>query len=80
MIRNLFFLHLNFCCYPTAARLSSVSLADFFARQDFADFLIEALLDFLAVGFVHSVCNILSYLNVTNLPNISDIEYSRADF
>jgi hypothetical protein len=35
---------------PTAARLSSVSLADFFARKDLADFLLEALLDFLAVG------------------------------
>jgi hypothetical protein len=30
----------------TAARLSSVSLADFFARKDLADFLLEALLDF----------------------------------
>ncbi len=31
---------------PTAARLSSVSVADFFARKDLADFLLEALLDF----------------------------------
>jgi hypothetical protein len=45
---------------PTAARLSSVNLADFFARKDLADFLLEALLDFLANGFAHSVCYILS--------------------
>ncbi len=56
----------------TAARLSSVSLADFVARKDLADFLLEALLDFLAVGFAYSVCNILPYLYITNLPiNIS---------
>jgi hypothetical protein len=45
-------------------------LADFLARKDFlADFLLEALLDFLAVGFAFSVCNIFSYPNITNLPN-----------
>ncbi len=33
-----------------------------------ADFLHEVLLDFLAYGFAHSVNNILSYLNITNLP------------
>ncbi len=53
---------------PTAARLSSGSLADFLARKDLADFLLEALLDFLAVGFSYTVCNILSYHNITNLP------------
>ncbi len=47
---------------PTASRLSSVDLADFLARKDLADFLLEALLDFLAYGFAHSVCNIFSYL------------------
>ncbi len=31
---------------PTAARPSCVSLADFFARKDLADFLPDALLDF----------------------------------
>jgi hypothetical protein len=36
-------------------RLSSVKLADYFARKDLADFLLEALLDFLAYGFAHSV-------------------------
>ncbi len=51
----------------TAARLSSLSLADFFARKDLADFLLEALLDFFANGFAHSVCNNLAYLNITNL-------------
>jgi hypothetical protein len=30
------------------ARLSSVRFADFFARKDLGDFLLEALLDFLA--------------------------------
>jgi hypothetical protein len=45
---------------PTAARLSSGSLADFLGRKDLADFLLEALLDFLAVGFAYSVYNILS--------------------
>jgi hypothetical protein len=55
----------------TAARLSSVSLADFFAKKDLADFLLEGLLDFPANGFAHSVCNILSYLNITNLPMYS---------
>ncbi len=49
----------------TDARLSSVSLADFFAREDLADFILEVLLDFLGVGFTHSVCNILSYLKGT---------------
>ncbi len=53
---------------PTAARLSSGSLADFLARKYLADFLLEALLDFLAVGFAYTVCNILSYHNITNLP------------
>jgi hypothetical protein len=47
---------------------SFVNLADFFARKGLADFLFEALLDFLANGFTHSVCNILSYFNITNLP------------
>ena len=54
----------------TAARLSSVSLADFVARKDLADFLLDTLLDFLAVGFAYSVGNILSCLNITNLPII----------
>jgi hypothetical protein len=36
-------------------------LADFLARKDLADILLEALLDFLAVGFAYSVYNILSY-------------------
>ncbi len=58
----------HMCLLPTAARLSSVSLAAFFVRQDLADCLLEALLDFLANGFAHSMCNILSYLNITNLP------------
>ncbi len=31
-------------------------------------FLLEALLDFLAKGFAQSACNILSYLNIANLP------------
>ncbi len=47
---------------PAAARLRSGSLADFLTRKDLADFLLEALLDFLAVGFASSVYNILSYL------------------
>jgi hypothetical protein len=50
---------------PTASRLSPVYLADFLIWQIFY---YEVLLDFLASGFVHSVNNILSYLNVTNLP------------
>ena len=50
---------------PTAARLSSGSLADFLARKDLADFLLEALLEFLANSFTHSVCNIFSYLKGT---------------
>ncbi len=45
-------------------------MADFFARKDLADFFLEALLDFFAVGFAYSVSNILSYLNITHLPNI----------
>jgi hypothetical protein len=45
-------------CRPTAARLSSGSLADFLTRKDLADFLLEALLDFLAVGFAYDVHNI----------------------
>jgi hypothetical protein len=53
---------------PNAARQSYVSLADFFAIKDLADFLLEALLDFFANDFAHSVCHILSYLNITNLP------------
>ncbi len=57
---------------PTASRLSSVNLADFLARKDLADFLLEALLDFLADGFAHSVCNISSYLNITNLPSFAE--------
>ena len=32
---------------PTASRLSPVDLANFFAREDLADFLHEVLLDFL---------------------------------
>jgi hypothetical protein len=56
---------------PTATRLSFASLAGFFARRDLADFLLDVLLDFLANGFAHSVCNILSYLNITNLLNSS---------
>ncbi len=51
----------------TVDRLSSVSLADLFARKDLADFVLEALLDFLAICFEHSMCNILSYLNISNL-------------
>ncbi len=51
-------------CRPTAARLSSGSLADFLTRKDLADFLLEALLDFLAVRFAYAVYNILSYLNI----------------
>jgi hypothetical protein len=50
----------------TAARLSSDSLADFLAKKELADFLFEALLDFLAVGFTYSVCNILLYFYITN--------------
>jgi hypothetical protein len=52
----------------TVSRLSLVYLADFLARKDLADFLHEGLLDFLAYGFAHFVNNILSYLNITNLP------------
>jgi hypothetical protein len=52
-----------------ASRLSPVDLADFLARKDLADFLHEVLLDFLAYSFAHSVNNILSYLNRTNLPS-----------
>jgi hypothetical protein len=52
----------------TVSRLSLVYLADFLARKDLADFLHKVLLDFLAYGFAHSVNNILSYLNLTNLP------------
>jgi hypothetical protein len=56
--------HLSFalCNLSTAARLSSGSLAGFLARKELADFLFEALLDFLTVGFTYSVRNILSYL------------------
>ncbi len=40
---------------PTAAQLSSVSLADFLASKDLADFFcLNTLLDFLAVGFAYS--------------------------
>ncbi len=53
--QDAFFFHTTSCA-------SSANLADFFARKDLADFLLEALLDFLANGFAHSVCNILSYL------------------
>jgi hypothetical protein len=53
---------------PTAARLSSGSLADFLARKIWQIFFLNLLLDFLAVGFAYSVNNILSYLNITNLP------------
>ncbi len=54
---------------PTAARLSSGSLADFLARKDLADFLLEAFARFSRRwGFACSVNNILSYLNITNLP------------
>jgi hypothetical protein len=45
----------------------TVSLANFWARKDLANFLLEAL-DFLVVGFAYSVNNMLSYLNITNLP------------
>jgi hypothetical protein len=59
--------HLSFvlCNLTTAARMTSGSLADFLARKELADFLSEALLDFLAVGLTYSVCNILSYLKGT---------------
>jgi hypothetical protein len=57
----------------TVDRLSSVSLADLFARKDLADFLLEALLDFLAIVFEHFMCNILSYLNIKNLPIIKSL-------
>ncbi len=53
---------------PTAARLSSGSLADFLARKICQIFYLKLLLDFLAVGFAYSVNNILSYPNITNLP------------
>ncbi len=58
---------------PTASRLSPVDLAVFLARKDLADFVHEVLLDFLAYSFAHSVNNILSYLNKTNLPIIEFI-------
>ena len=45
---------------PTASRLSSVNLADFLARIDLADFLLEALLEFLANDFAYSLCNIFA--------------------
>ncbi len=51
---------------PTAARLSYVNLADFFARKSLAGFLHEALLDFLAT--VSRILCVLSYLNITDLP------------
>ncbi len=62
---------------PRPARLSSVSLADFFARKDLADFLLEALLDFLAIDLAHSVFNILSYLNIKNLPILFATKFGR---
>jgi hypothetical protein len=59
--QDAFFFHTTSCA-------SSANLADFFARKDLPDYLLEALPDFLSNGFAHSVCNILSYLNITNLP------------
>jgi hypothetical protein len=40
----------------------------FLCQKGFGNFLHGVLLDFLAYGFAHSVNNILSYLNITNLP------------
>jgi|LakMenEpi03Aug12_release.lakeMendotaPanAssembly.Ray.scaffolds.fasta_scaffold282158_1 hypothetical protein len=52
----------------------SGSLADLLAKKDLADFCLKLLQDFLAVGFAYSVNDILSYLNITNLP-INVIDY-----
>ncbi len=50
-------------------------MADFLAIKVLADFLHDVLLDFLAYGFAHSVNNILSYLNITNLPILKEEKY-----
>ncbi len=50
-------------------------MADFLARKDLADFYMKFLLDFLAYGFAHSVNNILSYLNIRNLPILKEEKY-----
>jgi hypothetical protein len=46
-------------------------LVDFLARKIWQIFYLKLLLDFFAVGFAYSVNNILSYLNITNLPTRS---------
>jgi hypothetical protein len=62
-------------CYRLHAYCCSGSLADFLTRKDLADFLLEALLDFLAVSFAYAVCNILSYLNIKKLAKFMDYLY-----
>ncbi len=56
-------------CFSTELRQFGGFLT---ARKNLTDFSLEALLDILAYGFAHSVCNIFSYLNITNLPSFAE--------
>ncbi len=59
---------------PTASRLRPDYLADFLHEQIWRTFYIVVLPDFLAYYFprFHVQKDILSYLNITNWPSISD--------